>query len=264
MSSGLPLHGVLGHQPFVRSDLGRDVQRGVHVHIDVLAHPRRIPVHHGGQRRHGGMDAGDVRRLTPQAAHRRQGMVVVAAVPHRPAPGHQREVGSGVLGPWPFLTEGRHGHPDQRGRGGHDAVPVDAAGDQVPRLLGLQDDVGPGHEPMQQLDSHRGVEVEHDTVLRSVMVPPPEAPLGTRSVVQKGADGAGGVPSRRFDQRDLGTEVRQQLARPGRMLAGQLHHLETVERAASLPRRGGHGRLGERRRPIRGLPSRPDRPAHRA
>ena len=264
MPPGLPLHGVLGHQPFVRPGLGGDVQRGVHVHIDVLTHPRRVPVHDGGQRRHGGMDAGDVRRLTSQAAHRRQGMVVVAAVPHRAAPGHQREVGGGVLGPWPLLTERRHGHPDQGGRGGHDGLPVDAAGGQVPRLLGLEDDVAPGHEPMQQLDSHRGVEVEHDTVLRGVMVPPPQAALGAGLVVHKGADGAGGVPARRFDQRDLGAEVRQQLARPGRMLAGQLHHLETAERARALLRRGLHGRLGERRHPVTGRPSRPDRPAHRA
>ena len=58
------------------------------------------------------------------------------------------------------------------------------------------------------------------------MVPPPQAALGAGLVVHKGADGAGGVPARRLDQRDLGAQVRQQLAGPRRMLAGQLDHLE--------------------------------------
>ena len=120
---GLPLHGVLGHQPFVRPGLGGDVQGGVHVHTYVLAHPRRVPVHDGGQRRHGRVDTGDVRGLTSQAADRRQRMVVVAAVPHRATPGHQGEVGDGIVGPWPLLAERRHGHPDQGGRGGHERRP---------------------------------------------------------------------------------------------------------------------------------------------
>ncbi len=98
MAAGLSKHGGLRDEPLERRALRRHIGCGEHAHVGELTAPRHFAVQHRRERGHHGKHAPDVERLIAIAAHGRDGVVVVAAAPHRAATGKQREVGERLVG----------------------------------------------------------------------------------------------------------------------------------------------------------------------
>ena len=194
--------------------------------------PATSAMEHGDERRHRGVDAAHVQRLVPSAADRRQRMVVVPAAPHRSAGGEERQVGRLLPRPRTTATERRDRGHDQIGAQLHEVVVVDAPLREPSRRLALEHDVHGPDETAEEIEVIVAVvEIERDAELARLVVPPPEAALGSGHVVDEGPVPARVVPGARLHQHDLRAEVREQLARVRRPLARELHDAEPCERS---------------------------------
>ena len=113
VAKGVPLHGRLGHEPFIRRRLSRDVARSMHAHVDKLPDALRLLHVESDERSFDGPQARRVISLIATWTNGWETVVVVPTAPHRPRAGLQRQVGDRLARPGVRTTEGGDGHPDQ-------------------------------------------------------------------------------------------------------------------------------------------------------
>ena len=236
----LALHRSPGNQPFVTGGLRRHVGGRVHAHVDVLASTRLIADQQRDQRGHHREVAGRVIALVSPAAHRRQRVVVISAAPHRSASSEQREIRGGLIPARTRAAEGGDGDHDQVLSQRSQLGIVEAQLGQTSRRLALDQEVGAGDQLAKGSARRLALEIEGHAELAGVVVPPVEAALWPRLVVQKRAVAAHRIAARGLDHDDLRAHVGEQLAREGTALARQLDDPQARERGLGMARGSRH------------------------
>ena len=218
----------LRDEPEHRPALGGHVRRRDHAHVDVLPDAVHVSVEYRDERAARGKEARNVLRLFAEGTHRRERVVVVPVVPHHTPLGEDGEVGHGGVHV-DAATEGRDGDPDQRGGLGAEFLVVEPELRQATGVLSLEHDVGAPRQCPEVGGALGGLEVEHDAALGRVVVPPPEARVGTGGTVDERPEPARRVTSGRFDDDHIGAEVGEQLPGVGRARTRELDDAQTFE-----------------------------------
>ncbi len=112
---------------------------------------------------------------------------------------------------------------------GGEGVEVQPACAEAVRSLTLEDDVTRRHEFPESTAVSGVIEIEGHAELAGVVVPPPQAPFGTRDIVQEGGEATRRVASVRLHQDHLRAEVGQDLPGERALLARQFDHADARE-----------------------------------
>ncbi len=157
-------------------------------------------------------------------------MVVIAAEVDGPSPSQQCEIRHRLVAPHGPAAEGRDGHPDEARDHLPHVMMVYAERCQPIGWFAFQDDVRALSKGGEHRTPFDAVEIDDNSPLARVVVPPPKTPFGIRHVIDKGFIRPTDMASRRFHEHHIRPEVGEQLASEGGILAGQFHNADAGQR----------------------------------
>src|SRR5439155_3166537 len=100
---------------------------------------------------------------------------------------------------------------------------------QRARSKGLDDDIGLGGEPLEDLLPGRLVQVKRDTALAGVVKPEDQTAVAVRCAVKKRANLAHWVTARRLDLDDVRTHVTQEFGAESAFQVGEVKDTQVSE-----------------------------------